>query len=542
MKITRIFSGLCSAALLGAVATASAVTNFQQDVNDAIDDGLAYAISNNWIQNGNQGSGLLLLALLEKRVAPDSGDIVGYAGLSPADQAVARVAAKNMCDSGTFAGRAGQYAYTDGQTMMALSVFARTGGPENPDGSIRSVREAMDRVVDRDLANQGANGYWGYSGAGSDSSTTQFIVAGLSAAKGYYQDLGDPGGRIPLIQAALDVTAAGYEANAKPAPAGTLFDTDCGPGGASDCKGHSYQVGQTPPTYQQTSSGTWGQLLGTGRNVNSPMVQSYLRWLYNAYNYQNNPAYNSGFPQFYMYYMWSSSKAYTILEESGIVPVAGNIGPDDLGTLPALTVGAAQRLASRDPTTDPQPPTRGAGGAGYYAATAPNWYYDYAYRLMSNQQANGYFPCPNGCWGGGTEADHAFAILVLERSIGGACVDSDGDGVCDSEDNCPATPNPDQSDRDQDGVGDVCDNCPDVFNPGQEDSNGDGIGDACSIERCDVDSSGGIDVADIHAIQAARGLPADGADDPRDANGDGTITLLDAKLCIARARAAVAPN
>ena len=88
------------------------------------------------------------------------------------------------------------------------------------------------------------------------------------------------------------------------------------------------------------------------------------------------------------------------------------------------------------------------------------------------------------------------------------CVDTDGDGICDSDDNCvlvrnrdqlntdgdkfgdacdncPTVPNDDQADRDGDGVGDVCDNCPDVINPRnpltgeQNDDDGDGIGDAC---------------------------------------------------------------
>lgn len=79
--------------------------------------------------------------------------------------------------------------------------------------------------------------------------------------------------------------------------------------------------------------------------------------------------------------------------------------------------------------------------------------------------------------------------------------DKDGDGICDSEDNCPQISNPDQADADQDGQGDVCDscpldagndfdgdgvcsdidNCPDVVNGNQLDSDGDGIGDACDI-------------------------------------------------------------
>jgi hypothetical protein len=35
--------------------------------------------------------------------------------------------------------------------------------------------------------------------------------------------------------------------------------------------------------------------------------------------------------------------------------------------------------------------------------------------------------------------------------------DSDGDGVCDAEDNCPFVANPDQTDSDGDGIGDACD-------------------------------------------------------------------------------------
>jgi rhodanese-related sulfurtransferase len=49
-----------------------------------------------------------------------------------------------------------------------------------------------------------------------------------------------------------------------------------------------------------------------------------------------------------------------------------------------------------------------------------------------------------------------------------ACVDSDGDGLHDDLDNCPADHNPDQTDSDGDRIGDFCDDdCPnlDGLNP-----------------------------------------------------------------------------
>lgn len=62
-----------------------------------------------------------------------------------------------------------------------------------------------------------------------------------------------------------------------------------------------------------------------------------------------------------------------------------------------------------------------------------------------------------------------------------APVDTDGDGVVDTADNCPLVLNADQADGDADGVGNVCDNCPLIFNPDQADADTDGIGDACDV-------------------------------------------------------------
>ena len=70
-------------------------------------------------------------------------------------------------------------------------------------------------------------------------------------------------------------------------------------------------------------------------------------------------------------------------------------------------------------------------------------------------------------------------------------VDSDGDGVGDNTDNCPAIFNPlvggFQPNADGDAFGDACDNCPSNANNNQADFDGDGIGDACDP---DVDGDG----------------------------------------------------
>ena len=51
-------------------------------------------------------------------------------------------------------------------------------------------------------------------------------------------------------------------------------------------------------------------------------------------------------------------------------------------------------------------------------------------------------------------------------------MDTDGDGVLDSLDNCPLIANTDQLDTDEDGIGDVCD----------LDDDGDGVLD--TLDNC----------------------------------------------------------
>ena len=64
----------------------------------------------------------------------------------------------------------------------------------------------------------------------------------------------------------------------------------------------------------------------------------------------------------------------------------------------------------------------------------------------------------------------------------GATLDTDGDGVADGDDNCPAAANPDQANEDGDDRGDACDLCPHLAGtvPGSDDDDdGDGIGNQC---------------------------------------------------------------
>jgi len=542
--LKRSLTGIAAGTLCLGALGAQAITPFEQDVNDAIDSGIAYARAQNWFTTYQNGGGLVLLALLEKAVGE------GYAGLDAADKTRARQAACILIDDGNFGDRGGFYSYYDGQVMMALSVYALTGGPDIPgetfgsyNCSVRSVRATMDKVVDRTIAAQGKGtptlggiaGYWDYTGPGRDSSTTQLTAAGVGAAKGYYTNLGESAdkARLPLITEALNLTSAAYAVNGKD-NTGTNCNDTCDPSGKGQkCWGHGYQsnYAASSNSNQQSASGAWLQQLGAGKNVNDPALQNYLRWLQNNYAYSDNIN-RWSYPQAYFYYLWSSAKAYGIIENSGVAPAPGNVGPAGMGTLPAkanCSLSSRSREINRDPTVDTRPAPRGAGDAGFYAGTPKGWYYDYAYRLMSLQTAAGQFPNPNGTWS--ASADHGYALLVLLRSLGGACVDTDQDGVCDSDDNCPAVPNPDQSDKDKDGVGDVCDNCPAVFNPDQKDSNGNGIGDACEIAKCDLDSDGDIDSLDIKAITKLRGKKVPPAPVAADYDNNKFINVNDARGC-----------
>ncbi len=106
--------------------------------------------------------------------------------------------------------------------------------------------------------------------------------------------------------------------------------------------------------------------------------------------------------------------------------------------------------------------------------------------------------------------------------------DDDGDGILNSNDNCPSVWNPGQEDTDGDLIGDVCDNCPDTANTDQADADNDGTGDACCcIERGNVDNiangSGPMDVSDVTYLVGFLFQGGDTPPCPEQANVDGVI-------------------
>ena len=471
---------------------APCINSFAQDVKAAAEDGVQYMRAINWFGgNCGWGAGVALLALLEQRTSADpNSPAVGYRGLSPADQARARDAASYIL------GRAGEgfYSYGYGASLLGLAAYARTGGPEIV-GSPRLLDQAIRRLVDVGISVW--DGFmWDYHAPGGDSSTNLYYVSGLVAAKAYFLDprFRDPA-MVDAIQEVLERQVSVYGNGIKISP-------DAYGGG-----GHGYRSdgGHSAPSYAQTSAGLFGMLVG-GATLGNPneKVGDYMRWLVDRYQYQSidvsGGVYRNAWNHSYYYYLYYSAKAYALMDKVRMGPAEDGAHPEMLGTLPA----SGPRIAHRNPLADPRPGRRGAGGAGYYAAEPPGWFYDFAYTLMTQQQGDGKFQQPLNHWD--ECANHSYAVLVLSYSLAGGCVDVDRDNVCEDVDNCPTVFNPDQTDSDGNWLGDACqedqdadgvadgeDNCPEVANADQANQDGDDLGDRCDP---DVDGDGHVNASD----------------------------------------------
>jgi hypothetical protein len=183
---------------------------------------------------------------------------------------------------------------------------------------------------------------------------------------------------------------------------------------------------------QQTGSGLWVRCSAAPISTTRPLQGHPLGQ--NRYNYQTISAFGDGWQGLsYGYFLFSTSKAYSAFEEQGTAPAAGNITTDDIGDLAAGS--RMGRLAHIDPTSAACAlVTHPADCHGSYAGETPHLVLRLRLHDHDAPAANGSFNLVNGDWD--FWSDQAYHALVLERSLAGACIDSDGDGICNTDDNC----------------------------------------------------------------------------------------------------------
>ncbi len=255
------------------------------------------------------------------------------------------------------------------------------------------------------------------------------------------------------------------------------------------------------------------------------------------------------------------SKPFTLmLGKPGNTSLGQNIvlNFDPLGSVTFNNVSVAGSTALNLSTAGPKPPSNfkvfGSGLGNQYYDISSTAGFDSALVCLKydDSQVNGqeenlklaHYDSVNGDWDiisddapapnpdtsnniicGKTTSFSIFAILEP--------IDQDGDGIVDSSDNCPETPNADQKDLDKDWFGDACDSdidgdgivddedrCPLIASTNNNDLDGDGFGDVCDNDIDGDEVANEADNCPLNANSNQVDFDSDGKGDACDLDDD----------------------
>ena len=208
---------------------------------------------------------------MEERTSADwNAPTRGFRNASADDQArLIRMARYVIDNDQALQGQALDYSYETGSNLLFLSLFVSTGGPQNVRAAV-SVPDAIRSGVNALADSQGEagcnSGGWNYNRpeASGDLSTTQYAMAGLSAASGLVPAAGE---RLPLVTPFLE-DATNED--------GGLAYRSCG----------NWQSASS-----MTAAGVWTYRLAGVAGID-PRVQSAMAWLRDNYLYDDHPRSN----------------------------------------------------------------------------------------------------------------------------------------------------------------------------------------------------------------------------------------------------------
>jgi hypothetical protein len=392
--------------------------HFSKTLYTAVEDGVSYLLTNystdpaSWFNTttytcwredfSDLNTGATAMAVLAILNAPRFDDwsphYIGYRGLSSNQQAAVKKAVRYLIKKSQNISLAEEPLFS-ARALSALAVYRMTGGLDNL-GETETVYTVINRLTTYLLSNQNETGYW--SSTDEDLHLTYNSILALWLAY------------------SLTANSGISTASGKAFEYISLNETMSVTGAKNG--GHSEKTGSAA-TGIHTAEGLAVKLLGGFGS--HPSVQRSIDWLDNYYTMIDDTGSVTGTSLSVAQYYFPLTASLRD-KEGSLIPGEYNFGS-----------------AHSDPMEK------------YYSYLPGCWFYDLAEIILASQTTSGLITDASA--NGDDYLNHALNMIVLEKTMLGASVDSDADGVILFMDNCPLTANANQSDVDDDGLGDVCD-------------------------------------------------------------------------------------